>query len=189
MREPPLTQKGLRLVLRRQVLRGDVIRLEAMSRSLRIDISRYGALPDGLVAVVAADGGEDFRLLLRGQLVDRVLDAAGHGFAAEADEPRLDALGEAGAAEGVDVAGPGERHDLLGQRKARAHLLQLLEALLDRAGLGHDGDQRAVLVVRAGVDQQALVDDGEADDQHVGAVDNAPDFVHVDAVVVHGVIV
>ena len=55
--------------------------------------------------------------------------------------------------------------------------------------LGHDGDQRAVLLGRAGVDQEPLVDDGEAHDEDVGAIDDADDFVHVEAVVVHGGIV
>ena len=80
---------------------------------------------------------------------------------------------------------PGEGHDLVRQRESRAQLLERLEALFDGTGLRDDGDQRAFSVGCAGVDQQALVEDGEADDEDVRAFDYARDFVHIKAVIVH----
>src|SRR5437867_12744410 len=84
---------------------------------------------------------------------------------------------------------PHERHYFVGQWEARTHLFESLKPLLDRTGSIYDGDMRPVLVVCAAVNEQAFVDDGEANDQNLGVIDDLGDLSDVQPVIIHGTVI
>src|SRR3990170_2882930 len=151
-------------------------RRDAAARTLAIspdpaaaDPSRL-ALPQGLIAAAAANGGEDLGLLLLEQLLESRLAAVGHLGVAETHQAVHDALPDAGLLQEGDVARPHERHDAFGQGKAGAQLLQVAESLFHGPGLGYQLDEGPFLVVVAGVHQQALFDNREAHHQDLRRV-------------------
>ena len=86
---------------------------------------------------------------------------------------------------GLDLARPLKREDPLRQRKRGPQLLDGLEALLERAGARDHLQNRPTALVLAGVQEEAIVEKSEADDEHVGGIDHTKDLIEVDAELFH----
>lgn len=127
--------------------------------------------PEGAEAIGAADGG----LLVVGFHADEFGEgllgfADGFGMAG-LDEAGVDFAPGCGIAEGGGEARPVDHHDLLGVAEAGADFTQAGVAFVDALHGFDDADGRAIDIGAAEIEEEALADGDEAQDDDIVRTD------------------